>query len=117
MGGLKDARRATHPTTVGPILSIINAQKLLVGGEGKGTTHLPDIEHLLVVAQESSSPDQALTVYTRVSCADFFYLALDIIDSSDRGDRNLKRVGISGELDANGQRHEMKGQSGDGVDL
>lgn len=54
-------------------------------------------------------------MYTWVSCADIFNLALDIINSSDRGDRNLKRVRISGELDADEQGHEMKGQSGDGA--
>lgn len=54
-------------------------------------------------------------MYTWVSCADIFNLALDIINSSDGGDRNLKRVRISGELDADEQGHEMKGQSGDGA--
>ena len=49
-------------------------------------------------------------MYTWVSCADFFYFALDIINGSNRGDRNLKRMRISGELDADKQRHEVKGQ-------
>jgi hypothetical protein len=114
MGGLKDARQANHSATVRTMF----AHNKYPRGRSRwlgGTTHLPDIEHLLVVAQESSSPDQALAMYTWVSCADFFYLALDIINSADRGDRNLKRVRISGQLDADEQGHEKKGQSGDGA--
>jgi hypothetical protein len=57
---------------------------------------LPDVEHLLVVTQESPSPDKTLTLYTWISYADVFYLALDIIDSSSRGDRNLKGMRIGG---------------------
>jgi hypothetical protein len=94
--------------------TIINTHERGKGAAGC-LTHLPDVEHLLVVTQESASPYQALTVYTWVSCADFFYFALDIVNSSNRGDRNLKRVRISGELDADEQRHEMKGQSDDGA--
>jgi hypothetical protein len=59
-------------------------------------THLPDVEHLLVVTQESPSPDKALTGYTWISYADTFYLALDITDGSNRGDRNLKGMRIGG---------------------
>lgn len=74
--------------------------------EPAGATHLPDVEHLLVVTQESPSPDQALTGYTWISYADVFYLTLDIIDGCNRGDRNLKGVRISGQFDADEQRHE-----------
>lgn len=38
-----------------------------------------------------------------------------MINSSTRGNRNLKRVRISGEFDADEQGHEMKGQSDDGA--
>jgi hypothetical protein len=58
--------------------------------------YLPNVEHLLVVTQESPSPDEALTVQTGVSWADPFYLLLDITDSSNRRNRNLKRMRISG---------------------
>jgi hypothetical protein len=90
MGGLKDAQQACHLAT------IHHREYHERETESAGATHLPDIEHLLVVTQESPSPDKALTEYTWISYADTFYLALDITDGSNRGDRNLKGMRIGG---------------------
>jgi hypothetical protein len=90
MGGLKDVQPAHHLAT------IRHNDYHEWETEPAGPTYLPDVEHLLVVTQESPSPDKTLTLYTWISYADVFYLALDIIDSSSRGDRNLKGMRIGG---------------------
>jgi hypothetical protein len=90
MGGLKGAQPAHHLAT------IRHNQYHEWETEPAGPTYLPYVEHLLVVTHESPSPDKALTLYTWISYADVFYLALDIIDSSSRGDRNLKGMRIGG---------------------
>jgi len=79
MGGLKDAQPADHLAT------IRHNEYYEWEIEPAEPTYLPDVEHLLVVTQESPSPDKALTLYTWIAYTDVFYLALDIIDSSSRG--------------------------------
>ena len=90
MGGLKDAQPAHHLET------IRHDEYHELETEPAGPTYLPDVEQLLVVTQESPSPDKALTLYTWISYADVFYLALDIIDSTSRGGGNLKGMRIGG---------------------
>ena len=90
MGGLKDAQLEHHLATIRH--NEYNEWKT----EPAGPTYLPDVEQFLVVTQESPSPDKTLTVYTWASYTNVFYFALDVIDVSSRGDRNLKGVRIRG---------------------
>jgi hypothetical protein len=90
MGGQKDVQPVHHLGT------IRHNEYYEWEAELAGPTYLPYVEQLLVVTQESPSPDKALTLYTWISYTDAFYLALDIIDNSSRGDRNLKGMRIGG---------------------
>lgn len=90
MGGLKDAQLEHHLAT------IRHDEHNEWETEPAEPTYLPDVEQFLVVTQESSSPDKALTLYTWASYTNVFYLALDIIDGSSRWYRNLKGVRIRG---------------------
>jgi hypothetical protein len=92
-------RRLLPPESLAAVNTHEREQKL----EGR---YLPNVGHLLVVTQKSPSPYQALAMYTGASRADPFYFLLNITDSSDRGNRNLKRMRIGGQLDADDKGHE-----------
>ena len=68
---------------------------------------LPNISHRLFILQETTSPNQTLTLRPGGAWADLSYLLLDISDGSGRGDLDLKRMGVRWELNSDcGRRHE-----------